>query len=170
MFHARYLAKFEEINNPSTNINRANTSKTRLSCLHDDDLMRLALENYKLRQSIYNKELVEVTRWSKDLGLSNMGFGREKTTYLYFASAAASSSQLPYNSDVRLMLAKMGIIVTVADDFFDMHGSLDELERLTEAVRRYMLKYLRDHTEKHVWELICVLSSSLGILTHLLFF
>lgn len=70
------------------------------------------------------------------MGLSNMGFGREKTTYCYFASAAASSSQLPHHSEVRLVVAKVAILITVADDFFDMQGSLDELESLTEAVRR----------------------------------
>ncbi|RVX08509.1 (E,E)-geranyllinalool synthase [Vitis vinifera] len=118
-----------------------------LSCLHEDDLIRLATENYKFRQSIYNKELVEVTRWSKDLGLSNMGFGREKTTYCYFASAAASSSQLPHHSEVRLVVAKVAILITVADDFFDMQGSLDELESLTEAVRRWDGRGLTGHSE-----------------------
>ena len=39
------------------------TLKTRLSCLHEDDLMRLAMENYNFRLSIYNKELVEITRY-----------------------------------------------------------------------------------------------------------
>ena len=65
-----------------------------------------------------------------------MGFGRENTTYCYFASAAASSSQLLYDSEVRLVVAKGAILITVADDFFDMQGSMDELETLTEAVRR----------------------------------
>ncbi|KAJ9690377.1 hypothetical protein PVL29_012829 [Vitis rotundifolia] len=119
----------------------------RLSCLHEDDLIRLATENYKFRQSIYNKELVELTRWSKDLGLSNMGFGREKTTYCYFAAAAASSSQLPHHSEVRLVVAKVAILITVADDFFDMQGSLDELESLTEAVRRWDGRGLTGHSE-----------------------
>lgn len=74
-------------------------------------------------------------RWSKDLGLTHMGFGREKTTYCYFAAAAACTS-LPYDSDVRKMVAKSAIIVTVADDFFDMKGSLSDLNCLTEAVQR----------------------------------
>ena len=63
-----------------------------------------------------------------------MGFGREKTTYCYFAVAASCS--LPYDSDVRMFVAKSGIIITVADDFYDMKGSLTELQTLTEAIRR----------------------------------
>lgn len=65
-----------------------------------------------------------------------MGFGREKTTYIYFA-VAASVSLRPIDSIVRLIVAKAGIIVTVADDFYDMEGSLSELEVLTDAVKRY---------------------------------
>ena len=75
-------------------------------------------------------------RWCKDWGLADMGFGREKTTYCYFAVAASSS--LPHDSAVRTIVAKSAILVTVADDFFDTKGSLDELESLTEAVGRYM--------------------------------
>ncbi|KAJ7968504.1 Terpene synthase [Quillaja saponaria] len=63
-----------------------------------------------------------------------MGFGREKTTYCYFAIAACTS--LPCDSYVRMLVAKSAILITVADDFFDMKGSLSELEDLTDAVRR----------------------------------
>ena len=63
-----------------------------------------------------------------------MGFGREKTMYCYFAISASLS--LPYDSDIRMMVAKSAILITVADDFFDMEGSLNELNILTAAVRR----------------------------------
>lgn len=68
-----------------------------------------------------------------------MGFGREKTVYTYFA--AASCSFLPYNSMMRLVIAKAAIIVTVADDFYDMEGSLSDLEILTHAVMRFTYIY-----------------------------
>ena len=68
------------------------------------------------------------------MGLSDMGFGREKTTYCYFAVTA--SSTLPYDSEIRMIVAKSAIVITVADDFFDMEGSLIELKGLTNAVQR----------------------------------
>ena len=68
------------------------------------------------------------------MGLSDIGFGREKTTYCYFAIAA--SSTLPYDSEIRMIVAKGAIVITVADDFFDMEGSLIELKGLTNAVQR----------------------------------
>ncbi|KAL5579366.1 hypothetical protein UlMin_011808, partial [Ulmus minor] len=111
------------------------TSSQRLLSLHNDKLVGLALQNYEFRQSIYKAELEELKRWSKDWGLSDMGFGREKTTYCYFGIAASCS--LPYDSDVRMFVAKSGILITVADDFYDIKGSLPELQILTEAIRRW---------------------------------
>ncbi|KAF7115938.1 hypothetical protein RHSIM_RhsimUnG0042800 [Rhododendron simsii] len=107
----------------------------RLSWLHNDKLMQLAVENHNYRQSIYRKELEELTRWSKEWQLSEMGFGREKTAYCYFA--IASSTCLPLDSTVRILVAKSSILVTVADDLYDMEGSLDDLHALTQAVQRW---------------------------------
>jgi len=64
----------------------------------------------------------------------DMGFAREKTIYSYFA--VASSVSFPCDSDVRLIVAKSTVLVTIADDFFDMEGSLKELEILTKAIQR----------------------------------
>lgn len=64
-----------------------------------------------------------------------MGFGREKTTYCYFAVAASTS--LPDDSIIRKLVAKSAILITVADDFFDMGGSLEELHILNDAVHGY---------------------------------
>ncbi|XP_059660928.1 (E,E)-geranyllinalool synthase-like [Cornus florida] len=118
-------------------------SSYRLSCLQNDKLMRLAVENYEFRQSVYGNELEELKRWSKEWGLSEMGFGREKTTYCYFAIAASIS--LPHNSPIRMLVAKSAILITVADDFYDMEGSMNELQRLTGAVQRWDGKGLSGH-------------------------
>lgn len=84
-------------------------------------------------------------RWSETTGLSKMGFGREKTVYSYFAVAASVS--VPCNSDVRVLVAKGAVILTVADDFFDMEGSLEDLEKLTEAVQRWDGEGLSAHAK-----------------------
>ncbi|CAI9783841.1 unnamed protein product [Fraxinus pennsylvanica] len=117
----------------------------RLSCLDNKKLMQLAVKNYELRQLTFRNELEELKSWSVKWGLSDMGFGREKTAYIYFAVAASVS--LPLDSIVRLIVAKAGIIVTVADDFYDMEGSPSELEVLTDAVKRWNGKGLQGHGE-----------------------
>ncbi|RVW46281.1 (E,E)-geranyllinalool synthase [Vitis vinifera] len=113
---------------------------------HFTVLMQLAVKNYEFRQAIYKSELEELKRWCEDWGLSNMGFGREKTTYCYFAVAVACSF-LPHDSEVRMIVAKSGILIIVADDFFDTKGSLNELESLTEVVRRWNGKDLSSHSK-----------------------
>lgn len=77
---------------------------------------------------------MDVYSWSKKWGLTEMGFGREKTTYCYFAVSASTS--LPVHSLVRKIVAKSAILITVADDFYDMNGSLNQLQALSEAVQR----------------------------------
>ncbi|KAL4626719.1 hypothetical protein ACB092_05G117700, partial [Castanea dentata] len=109
-----------------------------LSCPHNDELVGLAKQNFEFRQSIYKYELEELKRLPNIIfilsclfeigglktGLSDIGFGREKTTYCYFV--IASSSNLPHDSDIRMMAAKSAIVITVADDFFYMEASLSE--------------------------------------------
>uniref|UniRef100_A0A803LLC0 (+)-delta-cadinene synthase n=1 Tax=Chenopodium quinoa TaxID=63459 RepID=A0A803LLC0_CHEQI len=119
------------------------SSNFRIPCLDDGGLIQLAKENYELRQKVYQKELGELIRWSKICGLMDMGFGREKTTYCYFAVASATS--LPYDSHVRLIVAKSAVLVTIFDDYFDMVGSLDELQILANAVKRWNNKGLKSH-------------------------
>ncbi|XP_042496091.1 (E,E)-geranyllinalool synthase [Macadamia integrifolia] len=111
--------------------------------LQKDLLLQLSIENFTFRQSIYKNELEKLKRWTEESGLNQMGFGREKTTYCYFAIAA--SCKLPYFSEIRSIVAKSAVIVTVADDFFDKEGSLEELEDLTKAIRRWHCMSLRGH-------------------------
>ncbi|WOL18082.1 hypothetical protein Cni_G26875 [Canna indica] len=107
---------------------------------------QLAVEVFRNRQQFYRSELEELKRWSNDSGLSSMGFGREKTTYCYFLTAAAVN--LPLQSgDLRKIASKCAILVTVIDDFFDEEASLDELESLTEAVKRWKGEGLSGHSE-----------------------
>ncbi|KAL0919759.1 hypothetical protein M5K25_011877 [Dendrobium thyrsiflorum] len=113
--------------------------------LQNNDLLQLAIDNFIMRQSIYRKELKELHRWSKDTGLSMMGFGRENTTYCYFAMA--SSSCLPLATDSRIEGTKCAILITVADDFFDEKGSLHELSILTDAVQRWEGETLTSHSK-----------------------
>ncbi|KAI9120593.1 hypothetical protein K1719_007626 [Acacia pycnantha] len=73
------------------------TSFNRISYLCNDELLQLTVKNYEFRQSVYKNELKELKRWSEELGLTGMGFAREKTIYCYYA-VAASTTSLPHDS------------------------------------------------------------------------
>ncbi|KAK7362896.1 hypothetical protein VNO77_05021 [Canavalia gladiata] len=124
---------------------KGKTSHNRISHFRNFDLLQLAMQNYEFKQSIYKIELEELKRWSQNNGLAKMGFGREKTTYCYYAVAA--SSTFPHDCYIRTLVAKIAIIVTVADDFFDIKGSLTELEALTDAVKRWDSNGLSNHSK-----------------------
>ncbi|CAK8530503.1 unnamed protein product [Lathyrus sativus] len=125
---------------------KGKTSYNRVSCIYNDEFLQLATLNFEFKQLIYKNELNELKRWVEKCRLSNMGFGREKSTYCYFA-VAASLTSLPHDSYVRMLIAKTAIIITVTDDFFDTVGSLDELEILTEAVQRWDSRSLSSHSK-----------------------
>ncbi|KAJ4878502.1 hypothetical protein Rs2_43520 [Raphanus sativus] len=107
----------------------------RLHSTYISKLTHLASRNFLFRQAIYRSELDELTMWVKKWGLNDIGFGREKTTYCYFATATS----LPFESAIKVgkLTAKTAILVTVADDLFDEEGSLEDLEALTQAVIRW---------------------------------
>ncbi|KAL2932014.1 S-linalool synthase [Bienertia sinuspersici] len=115
-----------------------------ISCLDNMDLLQLAKENYEYRQMVYKKELVELLRWSNEWGIPDMGFARDKAIYCYFA--ISSSSSLPYDTDIRLIVAKSAVLITIFDDFFDMEGSLDELQILANAWYEVVASWLTEAT------------------------
>ncbi|KAJ8767584.1 hypothetical protein K2173_018142 [Erythroxylum novogranatense] len=127
------------------------TSYHRLSSHLNEKLVLLALQNYVFRQSIYKKELEELKRWSNHWGIPKMRFCREKSAYCYFA--IASSTSLPWDCDLRMIIAKSAIVVTIADDFYDIEGSLDDLRKLTSAVQRWDGKGLTGHS-KTIFEVL----------------
>ncbi|KAM7249588.1 hypothetical protein ACFE04_031366 [Oxalis oulophora] len=79
----------------------------------------------------------------EDNGLSDLGFGRERTTYCYFAIASCDS----FGASMRMMVSKLAILITVADDLYDAKGSIHELRALTDAIRRWDGIGLTDHNK-----------------------
>ena len=75
--------------------------------------------------------------------LDKLKFARQKTAYCYFSAASTLSS--PELSEARISWAKNSILVGVIDDFFDVGGSMDELQNLIQSVEKYII-FLYIHT------------------------
>ncbi|CAA7015168.1 unnamed protein product [Microthlaspi erraticum] len=131
--HLDHRMWIEDKNSYVLSIGKA--SFLRLHSSYSNKLTHLAAKNFEFRQAIYRRGLEELTMWVKKWGLNDIGFGREKTTYCYFATATS----LPFETAVKVgkLAAKSAILITVADDFFDEEGSLDDLKVLTQAVLRW---------------------------------
>ncbi|EOY13936.1 3R-linalool synthase, putative isoform 2 [Theobroma cacao] len=102
-------------------------------------LLELATLNYNIMQSVYLKELQELMEWWKDLNLKErLPFARDRLLECYFwgLGSCPPGPQLPM---LRRNLGKFGSLATPLDDIFDVYGSLDELEKYTDAVNTWDL-------------------------------
>lgn len=75
-------------------------------------------------------------RWLIRNRLDKLKFAREKSAYCYFSAAATIFH--PELSDARMSWAKNGVLTTVVDDFFDVGGSMEELNNLIQLFKKYM--------------------------------
>ncbi|KAM0950838.1 putative ent-kaurene synthase [Dioscorea sansibarensis] len=99
------------------------------------DYLELALDEFKLCQSIYQKELRDLERWAKENKLDQLTFARQKVAYCYLAASATVLSHDAY--EARMSCAKNGILTTLVDDFFDIGGSREELLNLVSLVAKW---------------------------------
>ncbi|XP_075668632.1 putative terpene synthase 9 isoform X1 [Castanea sativa] len=109
-------------------------------------LLELAKLDYNLVQSVHQRELKELQRWWRDLGLAEeLTFSRDRLMENYLWAMGIVSE--PQFSKCRIGLTKFVCILTVIDDMYDVYGSLDELERFTDAVDRWEMKAMEDLPE-----------------------
>ncbi|PNT61834.1 hypothetical protein BRADI_5g21480v3 [Brachypodium distachyon] len=106
-----------------------------LPCCVNQDLLALAVEDFTFSQFIYQDELMHLESWVKENRLDQLQFARQKLTYCYLSAAATVFP--PELSGARLSWAKNSVLVTVADDFFDVGGSKEELENLVALVEKW---------------------------------
>ncbi|KAA8527206.1 hypothetical protein F0562_008565 [Nyssa sinensis] len=124
------------------NIEHYNVDSTRIlktsycsSNISNEDFLKLAVEDFNICQSIHREELKQLERWVVENRLDQLKFARQKSAYCYFSAAATLFS--PELSDARMSWAKNGVLTTVVDDFFDIGGSLEELENLIHLVEKW---------------------------------
>nr|QJA18336.1 terpene synthase 21 [Andrographis paniculata] len=102
----------------------------------DDPLLRLAKLDFNLLQILHRKELSELTRWWKNLGLvSKLSYARDRVVECYFWTLGVYFE--PQYSQARIILAKTIAMVSVIDDTYDSYGTIDELQIFTEAIQRW---------------------------------
>lgn len=78
------------------------------------------------------------TRWWKKIGLSRKLSFSTKDSLLQCFFWTIGISFEPHLSDSRLSLTKLATFLTVIDDLYDDHGSVDELQLFTDSVRRFV--------------------------------
>ncbi|KAG0455064.1 hypothetical protein HPP92_024356 [Vanilla planifolia] len=97
-------------------------------------LLQFAKLDFNLLQSIYKKELKEISRWWKNLGLTSfeISFARDRLVENYLWAIGCSYE--PQFWRCRMNITKFGTLLTTIDDVYDVYGSLDELQLFTTAI------------------------------------
>jgi isoprene synthase len=109
-------------------------------------LLDLAILDFNMVQSAHKRDLQEASKWWENLGLSRkLHFARDRVMECFFVSVAAEFD--PQYSYCRVGLTKVCSLITILDDIYDVHGSLDELKVLTSAVKRWDIDAMKHMTE-----------------------
>ncbi|KAF9663313.1 hypothetical protein SADUNF_Sadunf17G0027200 [Salix dunnii] len=99
-------------------------------------LLELAILDYNMVQSVYQRDLRETSRWWRRVGLATkLHFARDRLIESFYWAVGVAFE--PQYSDCRKSVAKMFSFVTIIDDIYDVYGTLDELELFTDAVERW---------------------------------
>ncbi|XP_017979756.1 PREDICTED: probable terpene synthase 9 [Theobroma cacao] len=106
-------------------------------------LLELAKLDYNVLQSIYLKELAE---WWEDMNFKEkLPLSRDRLMESYVVAVGSiSNPQFPKG---RKNIAKFCATATCVDDVYDNYGSIDELEKFTEALGRWDIKAMEELPE-----------------------
>ncbi|XP_057772197.1 germacrene A synthase-like [Salvia miltiorrhiza] len=102
----------------------------------NETLIKFAKLDYNLLQMLHKEELRQLSRWWKELGLiSKLTYARDRVVECFFWALAVYYE--PQYSRARIMLAKTIAMVSVIDDTYDAHATIEELDVFTEAIQRW---------------------------------
>ncbi|KAK6919421.1 Terpene synthase, N-terminal domain [Dillenia turbinata] len=102
-------------------------------------LLDLARLDFNLVQSQLQEELKELARWWKALNFKDtLSFARDRLMENYLWALGITFE--PKFSQCRIVLTKFVCILSAIDDLYDVYGSINELEKFTDAVSRWDTK------------------------------
>nr|QJX58294.1 (+)-sabinene synthase transcript variant 2 [Salvia officinalis] len=99
-------------------------------------IFKLAKLNFNIVQATYQEELKDISRWWNSSCLAEkLPFVRDRIVECFFwAIAAFEPHQYSYQ---RKMAAVIITFITIIDDVYDVYGTIEELELLTDMIRRW---------------------------------
>ncbi|KAH9297306.1 hypothetical protein KI387_028988, partial [Taxus chinensis] len=98
-------------------------------------ILYLAKLDFNIVQSIYQRELKDLSRWWTMFDLSKLTFARHRHVEYHFVSCAICVE--PKYSAFRNSFTKFSILGTILDDIYDTYGTIDELKLFSTAIKRW---------------------------------
>ncbi|PIN22184.1 Alpha-farnesene synthase [Handroanthus impetiginosus] len=110
--------------------------KAHVPSQNNTKLLRLAKLSFNMVQAQHQKELKEILRWWRNLGLSEvLTFTRDRVVESFLWAVGVAYE--PQYANLRKWLTKAITLVLIIDDVYDIYGSEYEVEQLTTAVERW---------------------------------
>ncbi|KAL3838505.1 hypothetical protein ACJIZ3_023096 [Penstemon smallii] len=104
----------------------------------NESLSKFAKLDYNYLQMLHKNELLEVSRWWKDLDLvSKLPYARDRVVECFFWAMGVYHE--PRYSRARVMLTKTIAMTSIIDDTYDAYGVIEELDIFTKAIERWDL-------------------------------
>ncbi|XP_028553578.1 alpha-terpineol synthase, chloroplastic-like [Dendrobium catenatum] len=102
-------------------------------------LLEFAKLDFNIVQTIYKKELKEISRWWRSIGLvgDDFSFARDRLMETYLWSVGCAFE--PRFWRCRKEITKLGCLITTIDDIYDVYGSLEELVFFTNVVDEWKI-------------------------------
>ncbi|XP_028785935.1 (R)-limonene synthase 1, chloroplastic-like [Neltuma alba] len=99
----------------------------------NSNLLQLAKLDYNMLQAMYQEEVKSNIRWWERTGLEEkINFYRCRVVDNYLWGLGMKEE--PHVEKLRRVIGNLCAIITLTDDMYDVHGTLDELELFTEAI------------------------------------
>ncbi|KAI3806797.1 hypothetical protein L1987_22712 [Smallanthus sonchifolius] len=104
----------------------------------NESLLKLAKLGFNLLQSLHKKELSQICEWWKGFDVpNNLPYARNRPVECYFWALAVYFE--PHYSASRVFSARFYFLQTLIDDTYDAYGTYEELEKFTEAIKRWSI-------------------------------
>ncbi|XP_054811990.1 (+)-epi-alpha-bisabolol synthase-like [Prosopis cineraria] len=99
-------------------------------------ILQLAKLDYNMVQAMYQEEVKSNFRWWERTGLEKkVNFFRCRVVGSYVWSLGIRDE--PHAGNLRRVIGKLCATITLTDDLYDVHGTLEELELFTQAISRW---------------------------------
>ncbi|TVU46963.1 hypothetical protein EJB05_06537, partial [Eragrostis curvula] len=102
---------------------------------HNSMILELARLDFNLVRSLHLRELKDLSLWWKDLyGSVKLNYARDRLVENYFWTCGVFHEE--EYSRARILFAKTFGLLSLMDDTYDVHATLEECHKLNEAIQR----------------------------------